>query len=342
MSARRGEVPFVAVPVGYSNNVPETRRLARLLKCSRATALGYLIMWHELFLTEGDAKKGTLTGFTAEDIAEQLDFPGSRPRKLLDSLRAIGVAGTHRKTIKFPGWLNTITGEYAARKVEDREWERERKAAYRAARQAQLEALMMGRPSDVPGTNVGRPTLVPWEGGQKERNESPGQPPQPPATRGESKGASRWRWVFDHHHSPVNPEGCARILEGVDDELWPMVQWLLDGHGPPPPRSSSRKFRLLQGTSYQILAKGAYLKFRPEWQEKLRQDARPKNGTHKAPAIAVVDEAAERSAALAQAVTFVMAELADPDASEAQKEKARGKFRRAWPDVPPPWEAPSA
>jgi hypothetical protein len=337
---RRGEVPFVAIPVGQSNDPREVLGLARELKISRATALGYVALWQEMILERGDAMTGTLKGYSPMHVAEKLGYEGS-PKKLLEAMKRAGWVTSHRGTFKFPGWKQSATGEYAKNRAERREWERWRKAEQR---RKQREAELAGDggqnnvqdvPGDVPGTTVGRPTPVPWEGVHKERKESVGQPPQPPAERGEGRGYARWRWVLENHQRPTNPEPCVKLLDAMPDEDWPLFQWVSLAPEAGGPRSSSRKKRVLELDSHQILVKRAYLQFRREWDAKLREAERPKGGTSR-PAAPKADPAAAGAARAASALTFVLAQLAD-ETSEAKKAAIQARFAKLHPDVPVPW-----
>jgi hypothetical protein len=339
MSVRRGEVPFVAIRVGLSND-PRVLALARELKVERATALGYVALWQELILEVGDALTGRIKGYTAQHVAAKLGHEGN-PRRLVDALKRAGELAQHRGTLRHPSWGESITGHYAARKAEDREtWTRQKNAQRDAARLAALEAAG-AQPPHEQGVDVhpvstwtrgGRPPAVQVENAHKERKGPPGQPPQPPAKRGESKGFARWRWVLDNHHSPMNPSGCARILEAMTDEDWELFRWASTPAPDGGPRSSSRKMRILAADSYRILSTGAYLKFRPEWREKLR----PKNGAPKAGAAPKADPAAAAASRTAAALPFVLQQLED-EPSEEKRAKIRARFEQLHPGVPLPW-----
>lgn len=361
--ARRGEVPFVAVPVGYAHD-KEILGLAADLKIPRALALGYFVLLHDLVLRRGEARTGVLRDYKAHELAAQLDFR-SNPRRLVEALKRAALLGTHRQTFKIPNWLDTITGEYAAKKAADREdqarWKREQRERERLLRLAEggvandpnngrsvADALaelgvrvdpVTGRPVDVQWTRGGRPPAVHMDGGQKERKESTGQPPQPPGSAGGSLGASRWEWVREHSDRATNPEGCTPILARIPDDEWPLCQWVLTGAPGRVSRSSSRKTRVLGLDAYQILRNRHYLQFRKEWQEKLRADARPKNG-HPVAAPVVVEDGALERAKREKAVAFMLEAMADETLPPAELEKHKRNFRRSWPDVPPPWETP--
>ena len=336
MSARRGEVPFVATRVGRSNDAREVLGLAAELKIPRAHALGLLVLWEEMILSVGDALTGRIKGYTAMHIAVQLGWRG-KADKLIAALSTAGVLGSHRGTFLHPWWKESITGGYAIARAEFREAEAERKRIARARERGEESGTSGGRPADKDG----RPA-------DKDRNPdinqvktSAGQPPQPPGEPGGDQGASRWRWVLDNHPRARNSRACARYLDLMTQDDWALFQWVTDlarqGAKGGASYSLSKK-RVLKQNSHQILANEAFLEFRPEWLEKLAQDRRPKNGTPALKVAPPVDEAAEKAARVSHAVAFVLAQLEDRDLSEKARETAKARFRAAHPDVPPPWE----
>lgn len=329
MSARRGEVPFVAVRVGRSNDPREVLGFAAELRIPRPHALGLLVLWEEMILEVGDALTGRIKGYTAAHIAAKLGW-GGKPAKLIAALQATGILKSHRGTFFHPWWKESITGQYANTRAELREADAERKRRQRSRERGEdvtedVTEVSGGRPRDssvTPDINQVKDVLR--------------TPPQPPASAGGAEGASRWEWLLKHHNRPTNPRGCLPYLDRLTDEDWALLQWvtLLPPDGGP--YKLSRKKRVLGLDTYQILSRAAYLQLRREWQEKLRSDRRPKNGgpVKLTPAI---DEAADAAARAAHALAFVMAALEDPDLPVEAKDKAKAQFVTHHPNTPPPW-----
>jgi hypothetical protein len=330
--ARRGEVPFVAIRVGRSNDPRETLSIARELKCSRATALGYVALWEELILEVGDAVSGRLPkGYSATHVAAKLDFDGP-PRRIVEVLKSAGLLAQQRTTLLHPYWRQSVTGQYAKDRADQREYWRGLKAKQRAEH---------GRPGDVPGTSPGIPETSHETADIKaERNGITGaSPPPSPPPGGGLAGASRWDWLRQHHRRPMNPRGCMVYLAALSPDEWALVQWLTalpPGGGP---YKLSRKKRVLELDTHALLSKQAFLQLLPEWREKLRRDQQPERRA--VPRVAPVDDGAELERRRASAVAFVLAQLGDAELSEAAKEKARARFIAAHPDIPPPWDAPA-
>jgi len=331
--ARRGEVPFVAIRVGRSNDPRETLAIARELKCSRATALGYVALWEELILEVGDAVTGRLPkGYAAQHIAAKLDFPGP-PRRIVDVLKGAGLLGTHKTILLHPYWRSSTTGEYARDRAEQREYWRKRKAADRAAKErGDVSEMSNGHPVDVLETSHGTADI------KKERNGmTAGQPPQPPAEGGGRLGASRWQTLSQIHPSPGNRRACTRYLELMSEDDWALCQWVLtpsEAGGAP---NSLKKKRALRLDAHKFLATEAFGRFLPEWTAKRRAGDRPANGAGRPAVAPPVDLEAERAARASAALKFVLEQLEDDDLSEAEKASARARFAKAHPDIPPPW-----
>jgi len=152
-----------------------------------------------------------------------------------------------------------------------------------------------------------------------------------------SKGFARWEWVRENHKSPTNPDACIKLLGSMSDDEWPLFQWVCTPPDRGGPRSISRKKRVLEADSYQILAKGAYLKFLPEWRAKLREDERPKNGAAKPRHAPKDDPAGLAQRRYASALPFVLAQLED-EKSEKKREEIRARFAALHPNMPLPWD----
>jgi hypothetical protein len=319
---------FVAIPIGLSDDPKECLGLAHELKVERATALGYLVLWNELMLQRGDARSGRLKDYSAKHIAAKLGWTGP-PRRLIDALKAAGVLTTQRQVFMHPYWRQSITGQYAIERARLRDFWRDKKAQQRAAEhQGDVPGDVPESPRDNVGTSLGTADI---------------DQVTPPPQAGGSSGASRWGWVLKNHKRPTNPVACTRYLAALTDENWALVQWICGlppgGGGLIPPW----KKRALRLDTDRLLAKGAFLQLRPEWEEKLRTDRRTAE-RGKAPRQAAAPEHdlerrnSEKIARAASAAPFVLEQLADPNVPETEKEKVRARWRAAHPDVPAPWE----
>lgn len=331
--SRRGEVPFVAVRVGRSYDVKEVLGLADDLKIERATALGYLVLWEEMILESGDALTGRLKGYTAAHVAAKLGWKG-KPARLIDALKRAGVLSPHKGTFIFPDWRNTITGDYAHKKATDREaWRRQKQAQKDDAARRALESNGADVSVDSTWNGGGRPPSVQAENGQKERKDSAGTAPPAPAQSAGELASRRWGWLREHHKRPTNSEGCRKILGPMADEDWRMIQWALTPGGEGGGLSTLSKKRLMRRTSYDFLRNEAYLEIRPQWVEKLRLEARPKNG-HARPAPAAELDQAEADQRRASALAFVLATASDPDADPKKKARVKAQYEAAYGPIP--------
>ena len=266
---RRGEVPFVAVRIGRSNDPREVLGLSRELRIPSPHALGLVTLWEEMILEVGDAMTGRLHGYTAEHIAAKLAWEGP-PRKLLAALAGAGVIRQQRATFLHPYWPQSITGQYARDRAELRERWREKKRRQRAG----------DVPGDISGTEGDVPPLSP-EKTHIDRSiygtggEAPGSPPHPPPQAGGSLGASRWDWIAKNHPRPSNSRACTRLLAELGEELWALVQWSVGLIRNPGPKISLSKKRALKADAHRFLSSELYLQFLPEWREKLERDKAP-------------------------------------------------------------------
>jgi hypothetical protein len=343
--SRRGEVPFVAIRVGRSNDPREVLGLAAELRIPKLHALGILAAWEEFILEVGDAMNGVIKGYSAAHIAAKLDWQG-KPAKLVGALKNAGVLATHRGTFRHPTWNETPTGEYARRKASDREtWrkEAERRRRLEADRRLELAGITAPDVHQESGqTPAGRLPRLQAENGHKERKEDiSGRPPQPPAQTRRELASRRWEWMKEHAQNPNNSEGCRRYLEQISEADWPLVAWVLEGCPGGASRSSSRKKRTLGRPAYQILRSEEWHQFRREWEEKLRQDAAPKNGhAHRAAPAARPAELVDKAGALA----YVLEILAAPEVDEKKKARVRAQYESTHgpiPDAPLPAEPPA-
>lgn len=328
MRSRRGEVPFVAIRVGRSNDPREVLGLAQELKIPRALALGYVAIWEEMILELGDALTGRLpSGYTAAHVAAKLGFTG-KPARLIAALKAAGVLGTHRGVFLHSYWRASITGQYAIEKAQLREEWREKKRQQRAG---DVPELSQGHGGDVPPVSSGKTDI-------NQFTESGAPPPQPPARGGGSLGATRWEWLKDHHERPSNSRACIKYLEVMTDEDWALLQWVLTPAEAGGPYKLSRKKRVLGLDTHRFLANEAYLQLRPEWRAKLAHDAKPKRPPTALAAVPREDPKAEAAKRAAAAAAFIVELLADDGLEPAEKEAAKARWVASHPDVPPPWE----
>ena len=338
--SRRGEVPFVAVPVGRSQNVKEILGLAAELKIPRAQALGYRVLFEELILSDGDARTGTVKGYTVAHLVTHLGHKGDG-RKLVEALKRAGWFAMHRNTFKLVDWADSITGQYAARKAEDREtWRRQKQAQKAAAAAAALGSNGVDVHLDSTWNGGGRPPVFQVENGQKERKDSTPDHPPAPALRAGELASRRWEWLLSNHKRPTNPDGCRRILGAMSAEDWAMIQWALTPGSKGGGLLSLSKKRIGRKTAYDFLRNGAYLEIRPEYLEKLRAEQRPAATpeTRERQRRSEADEVAARKAG---AVAFVLAQLKDDTITEAKKEA----IKRKWLEThggPGPWESGAA
>lgn len=331
MRSRRGEVSFVAIRVGRSNDPREVLGLARELKIGRATALGYLALWEEFILEVGDAFTGRVKGYAAPHIAAKLDWPGS-PRRLIDALKRAGVLATHRGVFLHPYWLQSITGQYARDRAELREHWRKKKAEQRAGQQGDVPQLSPGQGGDGEGTSQGTADI------DRGSNGSAGAagPPGPPHGGGRL-GAARWEWIRGHHKRPSNSRACTRYLDVMTEADWALCQWVVGLATNPGSLKLSRKKRVLGLDAHKFLATEAYLQFAPEWEAKQRESTAPVEV--RALRASLEDEEKARKAS---AVAYVLAALGDPELTEGEKAKIRQRWQGNNPGEAPPWEAPPA
>ncbi len=343
----RGEVSFVATPLGRLKDPREIGDVADDLKIHFAQALGYLVLLEAFVLQNGDAKNGgKLYGYNARHIARELGHQGP-PEKLVRALLKAKVLGRQRGVFFIPNWRETPTGQHAADRAERREYEREKKRAQRKAdRAAKLAEIAAGGapdeenvPGDVPGTTTGRPgdkSGTSTHRRKEGRKGTPGQHPPAPAQSAGELASRRWAEFKKLHDSPMNEAGSARLLGGLSDDEWACVRWLWSLPPAARPRSSSRKKRSWGWDSHRWLSARAFTLFTREWGEKLRLDAAPKNGHAKPVRDEAASAAAKASANRAAAGVFVLQQLADE-----QDPTKRERIKRRWMEThgaPVPWE----
>lgn len=343
MSTRRGEVPFVAIRVGRGGDPKEVQGLADDLKVAPATALGYVVLFEEFFFEVGDALTGRIVGYSIKHLARKLGWPG-QPRRLADALKDAGLLRLQRNTLIHAYWRESITGQYARQRAEQREADRlrKRRARNRGAPGEDVSGDVtrtsggQGAPSEgLTADSVRNPDInQPTNGARGAPGTEP--PPGPPGTGG-SLGAARWGWMRENHRRPANSRACTKYLEVMTAENWALCQWVVSLPSRGLPNSLSRKKRVLGLDSHKFLATEAYLQFLPEWREKQRADSAPPPSR---PAGNVERVSAEEQRWLS-AVAYVLAQLSDPDLDDPQKNEIRERWRQRWPDRTAPWEQPT-
>ncbi len=104
---------------------PKTLKLARLLNVDRRYAVGLL---HDLFSwgLYAAAKDGTLSGLTAADIAQALDYPPKKGAAAVEALVASGYLEETPGGYAIHDWY-----DYAGKLYDSREKNREKNQRYR-------------------------------------------------------------------------------------------------------------------------------------------------------------------------------------------------------------------
>lgn len=176
---------WVAIESGLEDD-PKLLSFARSLRVKRETAFWYVYRWRVLVVQQGEHLTGSLPKkYSAQDIASFIDFPGE-PRRLVAAMKKAGfLAYKKGRGFFYPGWTDTVTGEYAARREDDRA----RKLKEREARR--LRALpVQAAVVDVLGWSVDASADRPRtsSGHPEESNEgrTPDRPPDSPPAGGPS------------------------------------------------------------------------------------------------------------------------------------------------------------
>lgn len=318
--ARRGEANFVAVRIGFWND-PHIQVMAQQLRVSLNEAGGYVLRWEELVLAVGDAQTGRVKGYTPQYLALAVGWKG-RPEKLIEGLKTVGVLASHRGTFTHPFWAETRTGEYAIRRALEADrvakWRRGEGPAPGEAGVQSADGTGSVRVQNADGTS---------NSGIKEGREYAYAHPPAPPQEGGGVGLTRWEWLLENHDRPRNKGACVKYLEAMPEDEWSLVQFAVTLRKKPGGANIGRRKRAWLLTSDDFLRKGAYLEFRREWQEKLRGPKAPANG--KQPE--VVD-------LISNSDKFILAQLADPELSDAEKERIRSGWKAKHPNEAPPWE----
>lgn len=316
--ARRGEANFVAVRIGFWSD-PHITVMADELKVSANEAGGYVLRWEELVLAVGDARTGRVKGYSPKYLSIAVGWKG-KPEKLIGALRSIGVLTSQRGTFTHPFWAETRTGEYAIRRALE---------ADRVARWRRGEGEGDG---DQSADGTGSVRVQNGDGtsnsGIKEgRAYADAHPPAPPQEGG-GVGMTRWEWLLQNHDRPRNPAVCAKYLEAMSDADWELCQFAVTLRKRAGGAYIGRRKRVWALTSDEFLRKSAYLEFHREWQEKLRG---PKATKKDAPEVVnlIPGSGSDR---------FILAQLADPEISDVDKERIRSGWKAKHPNETPPWE----
>jgi len=340
-NAERGidaDMPYLCWPVGRSGDVKEILGVAAALRLSRFHVIGWVVRWEELVFTHGNAS-GLVAEYNPRDLAAALDWKGdvSRLMRVLSDAGLVKRAGPSGKSLLHPSWMRSRTAAFLREKEETRrywrEWKAEKRRTLREMAKAGKEAaaaaaeggggafssenVSNGHPVDVrlPSKNVQRiPPL------RKEGHPDPDAPPTPRADAG-GVGFARWEIVQRLHPSPMNPEGCKRLLQAMSAEDWALCLWVLENREREGLSSISKKKRAFVMNAYEFIRKGAFHMFRPERARTEAARAAPKE---KSPAEVELERREDARRALREL-------LDDPDAPEAKKQKRRDMHLRAHP-----------
>lgn len=223
--SRRGEGQFVAIEVNLLGD-PKLRGMARRLKIPRVQAIGHLALLRELVLTRGTGG-GVLKGYTADEIAEFVEWPKSTTT-IVEAFKGAGVLVARRGTFLYPGWAETITGDYANRRASLRRYDRDRKREERGGDDPDVRGNSVGHPH-------GRPSDVRTDSSPESRDqsikESARNPPETPPPGG-AVVASRLEWFGENYPKGiVNPERCAALLGVLSEAEWAHLQYAVTRRG---------------------------------------------------------------------------------------------------------------
>jgi hypothetical protein len=294
---------FVALEVNLLRD-PKLKGMARALRISCVEALGFLALWRELVLTRGDAT-GLVRGYSAEEVAEFLEWPGT-PSRLLDALAAAGFLARRRRWVAYPQWPETITGYYAARKAADRE--RHRKEQPAAPENGEAPAPQNGHGE----------TVFPPPAASKDA----------PKVAGEQGGEARWTWWQENYPKPRAPARTMAILGSLSADDWDLVKFSVGDlaaryHFHAAPRKVPNGLRYLE-TAW-------YLDSKKRWLQ-ARAKAAP---TATKPALTPEEQLRDERA---HAARFVLEQLADAEITpESRKPAIKAAWLERW-GGPPPWE----
>jgi hypothetical protein len=325
---------FVAIESGLEDD-PKLLSLAKVLGVRREVAFWYVYRWRVLIVQQGMHLTGSLPKkYTAQDIAAFVEFRGV-PHRLINAMKTAGFLGCKSGGFFYPGWKDTVTGDFAA----DREDDRLRKRREREERRGR-PPVVLDRAPDVPGTStdasLDRARMS--DGNPEERNETSevGSPPGPPRSGGSSLADERWEWLFLNAPTPQNPAHCKKLLAAMPESEWALVVRAY-GRGLEGSSSLSKKerrdLRVLNWATDKFLREQAYLRFAVIDRPRKRPPPALDPSTH----VTAADQLKQR---LASSDDFVMELLRDPE----QSDRAKAEAKRRWWAVPEnadrsaPWE----
>jgi hypothetical protein len=183
---------FVAIEDGLEDD-PKLHSLARILRVPRSIALWFVFRLRRFVLQQGDHITGSLPKrFNARDVASVLCFDGD-PRRLVAALKKQGYLGCRKgRGFYYPGWTDTITGQYACRREEDRQ-RHGRLRRERAALSNQPPAVVRGQSADASAEclQTSKERL-----GESKVASNQSRPPDPPPCGGPpslTSGGTGWR-----------------------------------------------------------------------------------------------------------------------------------------------------
>lgn len=328
--SQRGETAFVAMRVGRIGDPREVEGLADDLKVRPVEALAYVLLWEEFILQVGDAITGRVKGYRAKDIARKLTHTGPVER-LIRAMETAGILKRQRSTFYHPYWRDTITGQYALRRAERRESDRERQQrkrdrdaeAFEAALAAARGESFVTRDARVTPPDVTHGSTVNPEINKERKKGRPGSghPPGPPPSGG-GLGSARWEKVIALHPSPMNPDGCIAILDRMSEENWALCLWVLENYDRGARLSLSKKRRAIGRDSHKFLRAAGFLQFRPEYLKKVSAQKEPD------PLVVAAEFERQQTEEGRRSIREL---LADPDVPEKEKARKRELFLRARP-----------
>jgi hypothetical protein len=318
---------FVASEDGLEES-PKLLGLARALRVPRRDAFWFVIRLRRLVLQHGNHITGILPKqFTDDDIAGFLEFEG-KAKLLTNQLKVQGFIGRRKgRQFYYPDWVNTVTGQYAARRESDRLWHEQQRRTRQSADVA--------RPS-ADASSDGLSTSDDNQTGRKE-GRTAGLPPVPPPAGGATLGAERWGWLLENAPTPQNREVCVGYLQGLSPDDWTLVQYAYTTRKQADRNISRKNARTLEWATDIWLRKQAYLRFRGYWLASQNASTKAKAEPGTKPTKKSAEE--EKAELKAKSLTYLLALLADPNASESKKDKAKADWSTTWGDQP--WTATS-
>lgn len=274
----------------------------------------------EFILLEGNLEGRIPKKYQLQHIRSVMQLRCPLP-KLAKALKENHFLRRRRQTWYYPNWIDTPMGAYAKERLR---WKEAKAALREKAHEAALErarngGTSTGSPGDIHGTSQGD--------SPESKKGRPKDAAEAPSGGGDGGALTRWNWFRELHPRPDNPALCKRLLGALTPEEWNQLQFALPKHALMYRGRSTRRIALAS----KYLQSGIY------WE--LKQDTTPKREPGKAAKKekehkkTKEQEAAEKQA---QALTFLLEQLADPHVSEKQKQKARDHWESFYGDRP--WE----